>query len=179
MGISFIEILIVLLLTSTILSFVIPSFFNKGIKSQKQTFISQFNTLVQESLMQAVINGKVYQIFFDFDQHLIIPKIHDLSLPPTNQHQQFSPLPKGAIPEPITLPAHFAVRNFFINGVDEFGSGRTMKTAWFYIMPDGTSQAIIINIESLEDTASKQYTFSLVINPFYSQVKEYDTFQKP
>ena len=54
-----------------------------------------------------------------------------------------------------------------------------MHDVWFYIMPDGTSQSIIINIEEQELNDVSNNLFALSINPFYSQVTEYETFQTP
>lgn len=178
MGISFIEILITLLILGLITTFVIPSFYNKQRNSPKAKFIAQFTELMQKSLTQAIITQKIHQIFFDLENKLITVKIHNPALKEQSEHNKFSPVPPHSFPQPMHISPALAIRNFFINGIDDVQGGNDRKTIWFYIMPDGTSQSIIINIEDIE-TTSEQNKFAITVNPFYSQVKEHDTFQKP
>jgi len=50
----------------------------------------------------------------------------------------------------------------------------------FYVMPDGTSQAIVANfIDQDEDSVTPDVQFSFVINPFYARMTNYDAFQTP
>ena len=53
--------------------------------------------------------------------------------------------------------------------------GETKETAWFYIMPDGSSQDIIINFTYGDDNKER----GIKINPFYVRVNLYDAFQYP
>lgn len=177
MGISFIEILITLLILGVIITFVIPTFLSKNAKTPKKLFCAQFNVLMQETLAQAIINNKVHQVFFDFDDRKIIVKSHEPAQPGTTEHDKFVPIPENSYPKVITIPDSLDIKNFFINGKDDFAAGSNVRTIWFYIMPSGTSQSVIINIEDAEST--HQNRFAITINPFYSQVKEYDTFQQP
>jgi len=128
--------------------------------------------------MDAIITEKIHQIFFDLDEKKIMVKIHDPSQPSSNKHEKFAFIQLNSFSKPMNISPDLLFRNFYINGSDEFASGKDMHRMWFYIMPDGTSQSIIMNIEDIE-TTSQQNKFSIVINPFYSQVKEYDAFQKP
>jgi len=150
MGISFIEILITLLVVGIITAFVVPTFLTKGEKTPKKIFCANFAVLIQESLQQAIMTNKVHQIFFDLDEHMVIVKIHDPAHAATSEHDKFIPVAKNSYPLPMTIPQDLEFKNFFINGKDEFTSGNTMHTAWFYIMPDGTSQSIILNIEDTQ-----------------------------
>ncbi|MBI2353321.1 prepilin-type N-terminal cleavage/methylation domain-containing protein [Candidatus Dependentiae bacterium] len=174
-GISFIEILIVLFILGLISSFVIPSIFNKQKDSAKQKFVVHFMELMQDALEHTIISQQVHQIFFDLEKHEIMVKIPDaLNFEP----DAFVSVGKEVAHRFIQIPDHFVVKNFFINGIDDIQGAKGIKTVWFYIMPDGTSQAVIINIEDAE-VFSEQNRFSFTINPFYSQVKKHDEFQKP
>lgn len=176
-GISFIEILITLLILGVISAFVVPTFLTKNAKTPRKLFCAQFSVLMQESLACAIVSNKIHQIYFDFEGRKIIVKIHEPAQIGTTEHDKFAPIPQGSYPQPIAIPESLDVKNFFINGKDEFASGNTKHTAWFYIMPNGTSQSIILNIH--DDESVNQSSFAITINPFYSQVKEYDTFQQP
>lgn len=177
MGISFIEILITLLILGIITTFVIPTFLSKNAKTPRKLFCAQFSVLMQETLAQAIVNNKVHQVFFDFDERKVIVKTHEPAQPGTTEHDKFVPIPQGSYPIPITIPESLDIKNFFINGKDDFAGASNVRTIWFYVMPNGTSQSVIINIEDVDSPYKN--TFAITINPFYSQVKEYDTFQKP
>lgn len=177
MGISFIEILITLLILGVITTFVIPTFLSRGAKTPKKLFCAEFSVLMQETLTQSIVNNKIHQVFFDFNNHKIIVKSHEPRQVGTTEHDKFVPIPQDSFPKPIKIPDTLNIKNFFINGKDDFASGGNLDTIWFYVMPNGTSQSIILNIEDTE--SASQNKFAITINPFYSQVKEYDTFQQP
>lgn len=145
----------------------------------KKQFLAQFVTLVQDSLYQAITTGKIQQIYFDINNKLIIAKTQNLSLDTDNKHKKFKPLSKNDSSTQVNIPEHLFIRNFFIQDKDEFTTDRNVNDVWFYIMPDGTSQSIIINFEYSDPESQDIDQFALSVNPFYSQVYQYDTFQKP
>jgi len=172
-GVSFLEILVVLLALGIISSFILPTFLTRGSNAPKIAFCAEFATLMHESLESAIITNKVHQIFFDIDERKVVAKIHEPANAQTSEPDKFVPIQNA-----INIPSSLEIRNFFINDKDDFASGSHISTIFFYIMPDGTSQAIIINIEDVEATLQNN-KLSITVNPFYSQLKEYDTFQKP
>src|SRR3989338_7413699 len=73
--------------------------------------------------------------------------------------------------------------NFFIDTKDEMnlsvGQAKKEKV-WFYILPDGTAQPVILNIIDMsEQLSEEERKFSLVLNPFTIQFKEYEKFMQP
>ena len=176
-GFSFVEIIIVLMLISVLFSFVIPTFFRRQKGVVKKQFVAEFTTLMQDALQQAIISHRIQQIYFDIEKHKILVKSHDTSIETETKHEQFS-TPPDSITSSIQLPQQFEFRNFIIQGKDEVESGRRMDNAWFYIMPDGTSQAVIMNIEEQNPDAAENNRFSITVNPFYSQVEDHEKFQK-
>ena len=175
-GISFIEVLVVLLLMSLAMSFIIPRFLSSQHGRARKQFFSEFSALVSGCLYQAVTTKKVHQIFWDIDHHEILVKIFDEKSEEKSKHKQFKPDVNSA-KNTIKIPEQFLIHNFFIQGSDEVQSGKTMHDAWTYIMPDGTSQQVIINIQDEEESSNNR--FSIKINPFYSQVSLHDAFEKP
>jgi len=173
-GISFIEILVLLLLISIAMSMIVPRFItNRPGKAQK-TFFAEFSTLVADTAYQAIVSKKVHQIYWSFDHHKILVKKYQSMPDEPNKHLHFVPIPKDVFHSQISVPEQFTVRNFIVQGNDEMKSGMTMHDAWFYIMPDGTSQPTTINID--DDTQDTTAHFSITINPFYSQAMLHDTF---
>ena len=78
---------------------------------------------------------------------------------------------------------NFEFKNFYIGKRDEIAMtlrGAQRGKLWFYITPEGLAQPVIINlIDTAEVIEEKGLAFSLVLNPFLVQFKEYDTFQRP
>ena len=176
-GISFIEILVVLLLLSLLMSFAIPKFLSSQQGRAKKQFFAEFAMLVSDTMYQAVISKKIHQIFWDLKQHEILVKIYDEKSSEQDKHKKFRPLKQGDFHNKIKLPESFLIRNFFIQGKDEMEAGVTKYTLWTYIMPDGTSQQLLINIQDENETKNNQ--FAIRINPFYSQASLHHAFEKP
>ena len=143
----------------------------------KKRFFSNFNSLIIDTMFQAIVTKKVHQIFFDFDHQKVMVKKHNSKIDEKNKHLQFEPVDKNLFNSQIELPQTLTVRNFFVEKKDEIKSGMKMHDAWFYIMPDGSSQPVVINID--DDSDEREAKFSISINPFYSQASLHDTFQKP
>lgn len=175
-GISFIEILVILLLIAISMSFVIPRFITNRPGIQQKKFFADFASMVSDTMYQAITSKTTHQIFFDFDHHIIIVKKHQPIPDESNQHKHFIPLAQSVFHSRLTIPDFFTIRNFIVQAEEQMKSGMTMHDAWFYIMPDGTSQATILNIE--DDSQDTPARFSITINPFYSQATLHDTFQK-
>lgn len=176
-GISFIEILVILLLISIATSLVIPRFLSNRPGAAQKKFFTEFSTLIADTVFQAVINKTVYQVYFDLNKHNITIKKYNPKIENDNKHLKFEPIPKDIFQNQINVPETFSIKNFFVQDKDEFISGMKMNDAWFYIMSDGNSQAVIININ--DDSDDREAKFSITVNPFYSQVTLHDTFQKP
>lgn len=176
-GISFIEILVILLLMSLMLSLSIPRFLSRKPRMEQLQFFEKFATMVSQTAHQAIITGKIHQIFFNIKDHMIMVKQHDSQSDETSKHQQFKHIHAGLFTSSIQLPQRFIITNFFIQGFDETRVSDTMNEAWFYVMPDGSSQRIIINFTDDDDQHHARFCFT--INPFYSQVKFHETFQTP
>ena len=175
-GISFIEVLVVLLLISLFASFVVPSFFRNPKGAVQKQFFSDFSHVIADTVHQAISSKKIHQVFFDFNKHEIKVKVHHITTDETDKHKQFKQIPFGEFESQMEIPEQLTIQNFFINGTDEIIQNSTTHDAWFYIMPDGTSQAININILDQQEEVNNK--FSISINPFYSQVKLYDAYAK-
>lgn len=176
-GFTLLEIMVVLMLIGILSSLVTPNFFRKQKGVVKKQFVAEFTTLMQNTLQQAILSKKIQQVFFDIKNHTITVKSHNPSLETDDKHEQFT-IDPDSLASPINIPTSFIFKNFIINDKDEVEYGRETNNAWFYVMPDGTSQPVIINFEEYDPDTADNELFSLTINPFYSQVQAHDTFQK-
>lgn len=175
-GISFIEILIVLFLASLMLSFAMPRFLATQKGRLKKEFYKEFCMLVSDTMYQAVISKKVHQIFWDLGKHEISVKIYDADSEEKSKHAKFKPVTNGMFREKIELPESFVIHNFFIKDEDQVQSNKNLTTVFSYIMPDGTSQQVLVNIEDEHEETNNR--FAIKINPFCSQVSLHDDFEK-
>jgi len=176
-GFSFIEILVALLLLSIFASVVMPRIFGNRKGVAKKEFFSDFSHVMSDTLYQAITTKKIHQVFFDFNKREINVKIHHEDTSQTDKHKQFKNVPSGNFHNFLIIPEQLTIRNFSIDGDDVMSARSTANDAWFYIMPDGTSQAVTMNIQDEQEEESHAQ-FSIVINPFYSQVKLHDAFTK-
>ena len=57
--------------------------------------------------------------------------------------------------------------------------GRQTTELWFFIVPEGLAQDVVINLLDMRDKdRGKAKQVGLVLNPFAAQFKSYDSFQK-
>ena len=177
MGFSFIETLVVLLLFSLCTSLVIPRLFQNKPGSVKKQFITNFKTLISETLYQAIATQKTHQIFFDLNKQEILVNVYQLNATESSKHSQFKPTNKNSFYNRLAIPSTFIIKNLYINKIDEMAQNKKVNDVYFYIVPDGTCQPVILNI--IDEQIEANNNFSISINPFYSQVTEHDTFKSP
>lgn len=175
-GISMLEVLVSLLLLSIIISLAIPGFLKLQQGRTKKLFFSDFSMLVTDTMHQAIMTKKMHQIFFDINQRKIQVKIFDEKAEGSNIHAKFKPADASVFKTTMNIPESFLFPNFFINGADEVKPGDKLSSVFFYILPDGTSQPINININDENET--KKPRFCIMINPFFSKVSLHEDFFK-
>jgi hypothetical protein len=58
--------------------------------------------------------------------------------------------------------------------------GRSSDKVWFFVIPEGLTQAVTINLFDTKDLLQnkKPRPVGLVLNPFSAQFSVYDQFQK-
>lgn len=179
-GFSFLEMTIVLALLALLGTFVVPNLFKNNRKNQVKAFISSLQNVVKDAALRSLIENKMHQIYFDIEHEVIQIRVYDPASIESNNHKKFKKVIDVEYLTEIAFPKNFIIHNFFINGIDEVTAGNLMLDVFFYIMPDGTSQTIIINcVDQDIDGFEDDIKFSLVINPFYARMSVYELFQAP
>jgi len=158
------------------MSMAVPRFITNKPGTTQKHFFAEFATLVSDTAYQAIVSKKVHQIYWDFKTHKITVKRHENMPDEANIHQRFKTVAKDVFHSEVNAPELFTVRNFIVQGDELIKPGMIMNDAWFYIMPDGSSQATTINIDDATQDVTAR--FSITINPFYSQATLHDAFQK-
>jgi hypothetical protein len=93
----------------------------------------------------------------------------------------FEPVKGLSISRSLAIPKQLEFQQFFIEGFDEMArsSGRMTGQMWFFIVPDGLAQDVIINMIDTQDRVQgKPATIGLVLNPFSAHFEVHDSFQK-
>jgi len=147
---------------------------------RKQAF-AQIGSLARLSWQQALVTQKAFRLFFILEKRMIrveqetaardkdgIPKFKEFSIP--------------YLASTYEWPENIVIKQFFIGNQDMMArQGIKTQEVWFYIAADGIVQPVIINLINTHelDGEGKPLGFSLVMNPFTGQFKEYEEFQKP
>jgi hypothetical protein len=145
---------------------------------ERKQFIARINSLAQTAWQQAIITGTVHRVLFDMLARTAVVE-RDTTKSVLTKKLEFVPIKEENTS--MSWPASIEIRQFIIEGFDEMkrSTTRRTKTAWFYVIPDGMTQAVTINgVDKDEQIENKPRPFGLVLNPFFAQFKVYDVFQK-
>jgi len=180
-GFSLLELLVVILIMGVLGAIIMPNLKRSTPRYEREEFIARFNALTQLAWQQALVTNKIYQVNIDIGKKIIF-----LSADTGEKDRSGNPIfkPLGGLVQDTSMPIglQFEFKQFFIEGFDMMAKFTRSKAEeiWFYIIPEGMAQDVIVNFVDTKDThndAPRQV--GLVLNPFSAQFKVYDTFQKP
>jgi type II secretory pathway pseudopilin PulG len=173
--------MIVIAIIGVLSAMIVPNLGRKTPRYEREAFIARFTSLVQYGWQHALVTHKIQKITVDIGK-----KVINLQTDSGEKDRAGEPVFQsisGAVQNTIiTIPDQIQIKQFFIEGFDmmtKFARSKT-ATAWFYIVPEGMTQNVVINGVDTQDVRDEQpRQFSLVLNPFTALFKTYDTFQKP
>jgi prepilin-type N-terminal cleavage/methylation domain-containing protein len=180
-GFSLLELMIVIAIIGVLGAVIMPNIGRKTPRYEREAFIARFNTLVQYGWQQALMTHKIQRITVDVGKK-IISLATDSGDKDRAGEIVFKPIENSVEDTEISIVPQFQIKQFFIEGFDMMTKFARSKTAtmWFYIVPEGMVQNVVINCVDTQDLQDDQpRQFSLVLNPFTALFKTYDTFQKP
>ena len=172
---TLIEIVVVIAIIAVVATIMVPMF-RRHPDAERRTAIAKLNTVVQEAWQHSMASGAVMKVEFDIQRERITlaQLTGKTGLEGEDQATPFT-VPGGETE--ARWPNVYRVEQFFIDG--RLQSGK--EQIWFYITPGGITQRVIINAvdEDASEGAAEPVRFSLVLNPFYAQFKEFPTYQSP
>ena len=180
-GFSLLEMLIVVLIIGVLGSVLMPNLKRSTPRYEREEFIARFNALTQLAWQQALKTNKAQQISVDVQKKTIalLSATGDVD---RSGEPVFKPAMGLVRDTSLPIPDQFIIRQLFIEGFDMMGKFTSRKTeeVWFYIVPEGMAQDVIVNFVDTKDTKNDApRSVGLVLNPFNAQFRIYDAFQKP
>lgn len=181
-GFSLIEIMVVIGMIAALATMIVPAFVNLMPRSERKQFIARLNELTTFAWRHAVTTDQVQMVFFN----LKTKTITILSVKNDEQDTGSFGEPKGQpvrgayLKTSVKIPASIKIDQFIIQGVDTLEKkAKDSAQAWFFIMPNGLAQDVIINLYDTKDKVSGKYRRTgLVLNPFSAQFRVYDEYKK-
>jgi prepilin-type N-terminal cleavage/methylation domain-containing protein len=179
-GFSLLELLIVIAIIGILSAIIMPNFQRTTPRYEREAFIARFNSLIQFGWQQALLTHKIHRVNVDIGKKLITLTVDSGSKDKSGEIV-FIPIINPVQDTQCVIPDQILIKQFFIEGFDMMTKFARSKTAsvWFYIIPEGMVQNVIINCNDTKDLyGDHPRPIGLVLNPFSAQFKTYDTFQK-
>lgn len=180
-GFSLVEVLVVLALIAVVGTVVVPTIWRTDPRQARHAVLGELNALIGLVQQRAVTTGKEHKIECDFKQGVITAS-HDSGKRTSEGKSIFEPLSGLVVKPEIAWPRHLQVKQFVVEGFDEMTrfAGAATTRIWFFVLPDGMTQAVTINLIDTKDIVrgGKGRQCGWVLNPFSAQFKEYDAFQE-
>lgn len=173
--------MVVIAIIGIISAVVVPNIGQFLPRYNREQVISRLNALVQLGWQRALSSHKLHRVTFDMAKHRVT--LEGETPQKKDGQAVFAPLGTSLLASGFEWPRELEIKQFFIEGFDEmsrFAGNRKTAEIWFYIIPNGLTQEVIINITDTAQTGGKTpRQIGLVLNPFRAEFEVHDAFAKP
>jgi len=177
-GFSLIEIMVALMIVGLLAAIISPNLVRRQPDYERQQFLGHLNALLRFTAQQAIITRTVHRLYFDFKNNKVIAQVKGEG---KNEKGEplFVPIKGRYLHSTLTWPKNLVVKQFSIEGTDEMARDTRPTEFWFFIVPEGLTQDVVINMLDINKAyRDKPKQVGLVLNPFAAQFKIYESFQK-
>lgn len=180
-GFTFIELIIAIVLIGIMAIIVVPNFMSDNLVQDRQENLAKLNTLLATAQYNAISANKLTRVVLDLKSSKIY--LEEISNQKDSLGQDlYEPVKIDYNDTSLIWDPNLKIEAIYINNQNELLSQLELSDkVWFYIVPDGNAQSVMINFTDLKanEKFNEMTQFSLVLNPFIVQFKLYDYFQKP
>jgi type II secretory pathway pseudopilin PulG len=182
-GFSFLQLVIVIAIMAIVGLVVVPNVSKRVPLAQRKEFHESLNALARQAWTRALQTGHVHKILFNLKERTV--KLEEQVIAMDRDGKPvFAPVPLSFFAKHYQWQEHLEIKQFYVEGVDEVGKNNpdnTMEDIWFFIVPEGMAQEVIINLFDNRDThySLDGQEVSLVLNPFRVQFQMYEEFKNP
>ncbi len=150
---------------------------------QRKQFLSTLDNVVQVGWQQALVTQAIHKLLFDLNAGFVTLERATETVNAKGE-LEYVPAKGNGVSTRCTIPPSIEIKQFFIEGYDEiarYAGNKNAARIWFFIMPDGFCQQVVINMldTSTKDSAQGIKQIGLVLNPLTGRFYAYDEFQKP
>lgn len=181
-GIALLDLILAIAILALISLIALPNIGRLMPGYQRRQFLSSLDTLVQVGWQQALVTHAIHKVLFNLSNRTITLEQATEKVNAKGESEYV--IAKGSgISTYCTIPLSLEVKQFFIEGYDEiarYAGNKSAARIWFFIMPDGFCQQVVINMldTSTKDTAQGIKQIGLVLNPLNGRFYAHDEFQK-
>ena len=178
-GFTLLEMVIAIAIIALLVAVVVPNLMQRSGKYERTQFANKLNGLTQFAWQHAITTGKLHRMFFNKRKRTIVVEESTDKKDPQGE-PVFKPIRNAYLKTDYIWPKQLAVQSAYIDGKEISEFYDPANEFWFYIVPSGLTQDVVLNFSDRKDTlAGRPRKLGLVLNPFTAQFKAYDRFQKP
>jgi len=177
-GFTLLELMVALVLIGILATIVIPNMRRKAADQDQKNLANYLNAVSQFAMQRAIETYRVHKVVLDLSKRSIFLEVQS---PKKDKKDSFERVKSSFLRTEFNWEPNLVFKNIYIEKEDKMKIVGKLAQTWFFILPDGLGQPVVLNIIDVKDTrkSAKGKEFSLVLNPFTLQFKNYDSFQKP
>lgn len=183
-GIALLDLILAIAILALISLIALPNIKHLMPGYQRKQFLSSLDRLVLVGWQQALVTGNIHKVIFNLNTRMITLEQQKNTVDQKGASASaYVPAKGNGISTQCSIPESIEIKQFFIEGFDEvsrYAGNKNAAQIWFFIMPNGFCQNVVINMidTSTKDSSQGIKQIGLVLNPLNGRFYAHDEFQK-